>query len=136
MNPSATPTQKPDTQILLSALWIFVMVNLLKADILSLFIPGSAEELARTSVSTGTSIPQLMLFGAIMGEIGLAMIVLSLVLKRDLNRWGNLIVSPLYIAYIVGGSVAYPHYYFIAAFEILGLLLIFWKALKWPRADA
>ncbi len=35
--------------------------NVLKADILSLFIPGSADEVARTSSSTGASIPQLML---------------------------------------------------------------------------
>ncbi|MBI5964641.1 MAG: hypothetical protein HY863_14270 [Chloroflexi bacterium] len=128
-------TKKLDKNVLLSALWVFVMINLLKADILSLFIPGSAEELARTSASTGTSIPQLMLFGAIMGEIGLAMIVFSLVLKRNLNRWVNFIVSPLYIAYIVGGAASYPHYFFIATFEIIGLLLIIWNALKWNKAE-
>lgn len=127
--------KKPDKNILLSALWVFVMINLLKADVLSLFIPGSAEEVARTAASTGTPIPQLMLFGAIMGEIGLGMIVLSLVLKRNVNRWVNFIVSPLYIAYIVGGGVSYPHYYLIASFETLGLLLIFWNALRWSAED-
>jgi len=37
------------------------MINMLKADIPSLFIPGPADEVARTSASAGASIPQLML---------------------------------------------------------------------------
>ena len=55
------PCKKFDTKVLLSTLWIVVMINMLKADILSLFIPGPADEVARTSASAGASIPQLML---------------------------------------------------------------------------
>ena len=128
-------TSKLDKRVLLSTLWIVIMINLLKADILSLFIPGSAEELARTSVSTGTPIPQLMLFGAIMGEIGIVMIILSRILKRGANRWVNIIVSLLYIAYIVGGGVLYPHYIFIATVEVFCLLLILWNAWKWSGSE-
>lgn len=58
MNTSTTPTKKIDTKALLSTLWIVVMINMLKADILSLFIPGATDELAKTSASTGTPIPQ------------------------------------------------------------------------------
>jgi len=36
------------------------MINMLKADILSLFIPSLADEAARTSTNAGASIPQLM----------------------------------------------------------------------------
>jgi hypothetical protein len=39
-----------------SNLWIGVMTNMLKADILSLYIPGVAEEVARTSASTYASL--------------------------------------------------------------------------------
>jgi hypothetical protein len=126
-------TKRIDTQVLLSMLWIVVMFSLLKADILSLFIPGIAEELAQTAASTGASIPQLMLFGAVMGTVGFAMIFLSRVLEHGANRWANLIVSPLYILYIVGGGTLYPHYIFLAAVEVLCLLFIFWNALKWER---
>jgi|GEM_PF-2079391 len=101
--------KKIDTKVLLSTLWIVVMLNMLKADILSLFIPGAAEEVARTSASAGASIPQLMLIGAVMGQLGIAMIVLSRVLRNQslgkhrrehcqyrlhLGRYG--VVSPLY----------------------------------------
>ncbi|HSK66300.1 MAG TPA: hypothetical protein VK888_05180, partial [Anaerolineales bacterium] len=61
--------KKVDTKVLLSTLWIVVMINMLKADILSLYIPGAAEEVARTSASTGVSISQLMLGAAVVGEL-------------------------------------------------------------------
>jgi len=128
-------TKKLDTKVLLSTLWIVVMFNMLKADILSLYIPGSAEELVKTSASTGTPIPQLMLSGAIVMEISIAMILLSRVLKYGLNRWANIIVSLITIAFVVGGGVSYPHYIFIATVEVLCLLLIIWNAWKWRNVE-
>jgi hypothetical protein len=135
MNTSTTPVKKIDTKVLLSTLWIVVMINMLKADILSLFIPGAAEELARTSASTGASIPQLMLIGAIMGQLGIAMIVLSRVLKYGINRWVNIVVGIFIIAYIWGGAASYPHYIFIATVETLCLLLIIGFAWTWRNVE-
>ena len=129
-------TKKLDTKVLISTLWIVVMINMLKADILSLFIPAMAEELARTSVSVGASIPQLMLFGAIMGQLGIAMIILSRVLKYGINRWVNIVVGIVTIAYIWGGMSSYPHYIFIATVETLCLLLIVWFAWTWRNVEA
>jgi len=136
MNTGVTPTKKLDTKVLLSTLWVVVMINMLKADILSGFIPAMAEELARTSVSVGASIPQLMLFGAIMGQLGIAMIILSRVLKYEINRWVNIVVGIVTIAYIWVGMTTYPHYIFIAAVETLCLLLIVWFAWKWRNVEA
>lgn len=112
------------------------MINILKADILSLFIPGAAEEVARTSASAGTSIPQLMLVGAVMGQIGIAMVVLSRVLKYGINRWANIVASIATIAYIWGGMASYPHYIFIATVETLCLLLIIGFAWTWRNPEA
>lgn len=136
MNPSTPSAKKFDTQVLLSTLWIVVMLNMLKADILSLNIPGAAEELARTSASVGASIPRLMLGGAIMGQLGIAMIVLSRVLKYGVNRWVNIVVGIVTIAYIWGGAASYPHYIFIATVETLCLLLIVWFAWTWRNVEA
>ena len=135
MNTSATPTKKLDTKVLLSTLWIVVMINMLKADILSLFIPESAAELARTAASTGVPIPQLMLGAAIMGELAIAMIILSRVLQHGVNRWLNIIMGVVTIAYIWGGAVAYPHYTFIAIVETICLLLIIWRAWTWRNVE-
>jgi hypothetical protein len=136
MNQSTPPVKKIDPKALLSTLWIVVMINMLKADILSLYIPGSVEELARTSASTGASIPQLMLVGAIMGELALVMIVLSRVLKYGINRWVNIVMGVVTIAYIWGGAVSYPHYIFIATVETICLLLILRFAWTWRHVEA
>ena len=127
-------TTKIDTKVLLSTLWIVVMINMLKADILSLYVPGSADELARTAGEI--PITQLMLGGAIMMEISVVMIILSRVLKYRMNRWVNIIVSIITIAFIWGGAASYPHYLFIATVETICLLLIIWNAWKWSEQEA
>jgi hypothetical protein len=107
------------------------MINMLKADILSLFIPGAAEEVARTSAATGTPIPILMLGGAIMMELSIAMIILSRVLPYTFSRWVNIIISLITIAFVISGGVNYPHYIFIATLEVAFLLIIAWNAWVW-----
>ena len=136
MNIIKKTAEKMDTKVLLSTLWIVVMINILKADILSLFIPGSTEEVARTAASAGASIPQLMLGGAIMGELAIVMIILSRLLKHGINRWVNIIIGIVTIAYIWGGAVSYPHYIFITTVETLCLLSIIWNAWNWRNPEA
>jgi hypothetical protein len=136
MNPTATTTKMIDMKTLLSTLWIVVMINMLKADILSLYIPGSAEELAKTAASTGTPIPLLMVGAAIIMEISIIMIILARVLKYGVNRWANIIVSLITIAFVVVGGASYPHYIFVAAVEVICLLLIVWFAWKWRNVEA
>ena len=128
--------KKIDTKVLLSTLWIVVMINMLKADILSLFIPGAVDGVARAAASVGASIPQLMLGAAIIGQLAIAMIVLSRVLKYGINRWVNIIVGIVIIVYIWGGAVSYPHYLFIAGVETICLLLIVWFASTWRNVEA
>jgi hypothetical protein len=135
MNTCAIPAKKFDTRVLLSTLWIVVMINMLKADILSLCIPGALDEVVKTSVSTGTSIPQLMLGAAIIGNLAIAMIILSRVLKYGFNRWVNILVGIITIGYIWVGMASYPHYLFIASVETLCLLLIVWYAWKWRNPE-
>jgi hypothetical protein len=136
MNSIKKTSEKMDTKVLLSTLWIVVMINMAYADILSLHIPGTLEEVAKTSVSTGTLIPQLMLGGAIMLEIPIVMIFLSRILKYKVNRWANIIASVITIAYVVGGGILYPHYIFIATIEVVCMLLIVWFAWKWTNPES
>jgi hypothetical protein len=134
MNTITTSVKQIETKALLSTLWVVVMLNMLKADILSLYIPGAAEELARTAGDT--PIPLLMLGGAIMMEISILMILLSRVLTYRVNRWANIITSLITIAFIIGGGSSYPHYLFIAAVEVVCLSLIVWVAWKWRNPEA
>jgi len=135
MNTNGNTTKRMNTKVLLSTLWIIVMINMLKADILSLYIPGTMDEVAKTSATTGVQIPQLMLGGAIIGELAIVMIILSRVLKYGVNRWVNIIVGIFTVAYIWGGAASYPHYTFIATVETICLLLIIWNAWKWSNPE-
>ena len=134
MNTIGTPVKRIATQTLLSTLWIVVVINMLKADILSLYIPGAAEELARTAGDT--PIPLLMLGGAIMMQISTLMILFSRILPYGLNRWANIATSIITIAFMVGGAASYPHYLFLATVEVACLLLIVWFAWKWRNPEA
>jgi len=133
MNAIGETTKRIDTKVLLSTLWIVVMINMLKADILSLYIPGAAEEVAKTAGET--PIAQLMLGGAIMMEISIVMIILSRVLKYRINRWANIVTSIITIAFIWGGAASSPHYIFIGTVETICLLLIIWIAWKWTEQE-
>ena len=134
MNTNKKTTGIKNTKVILSTLWIVVMINMLKADILSLYIPGVLEEMAE--FAGGTPIPQLMLFAAIMMEISIAMIFLSRVLKYKANRWANIIASVITIVWVWAGGSAYPHYIFIATIETVCMLLIVWYAWKWTSPEA
>ena len=133
MNTSGSPAKKIDTKVLLSTLWIVVVINMLKADILSLYIPGAVDELVEFAGET--PIPQLMLGAAIVMEISILMIILSRVLKYGVNRWANIITGIITIAFVVVGRATYPHYTFIMTVEVLCLLLIIWKAWKWSSSE-
>ena len=133
MNTSAIPTKKIDTKVLLSTLWVVVMINMLKADILSLYIPGVTDEMAKFAGET--PIPLLMLGAAIVMEISIVMIILSRVLKYRVNRWLNIITAIITITFVVGPGSSYPHYTFIATIEVICLLLIIWNAWKWSSSE-
>jgi hypothetical protein len=136
MNTISRIANKTDTSTSLSTLWIIVLISMLKADILSLFIPGALDEVARTAASAGVTIPQLMLVAAFMGELAVAMIILSRVLRHGLNRVVNIVVALITIAYIWGGAASFPHYIFIALVETICLLLVIWIAWTWRGVEA
>ena len=117
----------------LSILWVIVMFNIAYADILSLFMPGTLEELAE--FAGDIPITQLMLAGAIMVEIPIIMIILSRVLKYRVNRWANIIAGALTILFIIGGGSTHPHYIFFATIEVALLSLIIWYAWTWPKEE-
>lgn len=134
MNTIATSVKKIDTKALLSTLWIVVAINMVKADVLSLYIPGSVDEVAKTAGDT--PIPLLMLGGAILMEISILMILLSRVLERGVNRWANIVAGAITIAFVAIGGATYPHYIFIATIEVICLVLIIWFAWKWRNEAA
>jgi Sec-independent protein secretion pathway component TatC len=126
---------KMDMKVRLSTLWIFVMFNMVFADIVGFMNPGALEDIMTGNV--GIEITQeLLLVFSILLEIPIAMIVLSRVLPHKANRWANIIAAVITILFIIGGGNTSLSYIFFATMEVIGMSLIIWYAWTWPNLEA
>ena len=125
-----------DTKVMLSTLWLFVLLNMIFRDIHE-FIKAEFIQEILTGIVNGTQITEgLLLIGAIMIEIPIAMVLLSRVLKYSVNRWANIIISSFNIALIIINRPGDYDDIFFAAIEIAALLLIIRYAWKWSEQEA
>jgi hypothetical protein len=116
-----------DPRIKLSLLWIFVVLNMAYADILSLMDPTSPIR----DIMAGAPMPAGgLLAGAIVMETAIAMVILSWVLNYKVIRWVTIIISAINIIGVVTGGHG-PYYVFFATVEVACMLLIIWFAWKW-----
>jgi energy-coupling factor transporter transmembrane protein EcfT len=103
-----------DPRVKLSSLWIFVILNMAYADILSLMDPTSIIR----GIMSGAPLPAGgLLAGAIVMETSIAMVILAWVLNYKVNRWVNIIIGVFMIWQIVIGGHG-PYYVFFAAVEV------------------
>ncbi len=118
----------------LSLLWVFIMFNMVFADILSFMYPGFLSEVMASRAGGVVITPGFLLMAAVLTEIPIAMIVLSRFLKPRANRWANIIAGVITIAYVAGGSSTYPHGIFFSALEVGCALVIIGYAWRWREA--
>ena len=134
MNPNIK-TIGMDMKTKLSTLWIFILFNMIFLDIHALLKPGFLEEVM-TGFVNGTQMTQgLLLLGAIMIEIPIAMVLLFRILKYRVNRWANIITSVITTAIILSNLSTDPDNIFVGTIIVVALLLIVWYAWKWPNPE-
>lgn len=122
---------------LLSTLWIFVLLNMLYADILGMLRPGYLDFLNQMSQQlTGSTV---LLFAVLM-EVAIAMILLSRVLAYNANRWAHFIAIPLTILWVVVpalmpslGETTPLSYIFFASVEVVTMVFMFGYVWQWPQ---
>ena len=124
-----------DMRARLSWMWVFVMLNMLLADILSFMYPGFLRQILDGHAEGIVITPEFLLLAAVLTEIPIAMVLLTQVLPQRAARWANLVAGVVTIVYIVGMGAAVPHYYFIAGLETLACILIVWSAWTWRTGD-
>lgn len=129
-------TAVTDRRARLSLLWVFVMLNMIFADILSFMSAETLQQLLAGKAGQITITPSFLLLAAVLTEIPIAMVLLSLVLPQRAARWANVVAGAFTIAYIWGLGSAAPHYLFIAGIETLGCILIVWTAWTWHGSAA
>jgi heme A synthase len=123
----------------LSTIWIFLVLNYLYCDIVTLMDPELLPQFLAGRVE-GTAMSMGFLLGAaILIEIPIAMVLASRVVeKQEVNRWANIvagaIMTVVQAATLFMGTPA-PYYVFFSAIEITTTAFIVWYAWRW-RTEA
>jgi hypothetical protein len=125
-----------DMRVALPALWVFMMLNYLYCDVISLFDPAVIKDVVAGHVSGGSVqfTPEMLLASAVLMEIPMAMILLSRVLGHRASRWANVAAAAFMVLVQVGSlGVGTPtsYYLFFSVIEIGALALIAVLALRW-----
>jgi hypothetical protein len=109
-----------DKRNLLSGIWIFVMFNMIYADIIGQLVPGWLDKIEEYSQTfTGGT---LLLFSVLL-EIPIAMTLLSRILNSNAIRWAHAVAVPITIVFVVGGGNFNPHYLFFGSIEVAAMLV-------------
>jgi len=124
--------QKFSPNMLLSSLWVFVMINFFARGLHELARPGVLEQ-AMSGEYNGVVVTEgLMLFAGVTFEIPILMVVLSLVVRRRLNRGLNFFAVPATVVMVIMENLD-PDLdnIFFMIMQIGGLLVAFRVAWKW-----
>ena len=128
-------TEVVGTRARLSAAWVFVMLNMIFADILSFMSPSALQQILAGTADGLRITPGLLLVAAVVAEVPIAMVLLSLLLPQRTARWANIAAAVVTVTFVLGMGSATPHYVFIAAVETLGCLAIAWWSWTWRPAE-
>ena len=123
-----------DMKIKLSTLWVFVLFNMVFADIVGFMNPGALEAIIKGEVEIHIT-QELLLIFSVMLEIPIAMILLSRILEYRTNRLANIIAAIITTLFVIGGGDTYLSYLFFASIEVVTLLFIIWFAWKWREKE-
>jgi len=118
-----------DVQIKLSGLWVALMLTYLLGDVLRIFSGDF-----KAGAIGGMQVGQKMYLGmAILMVIPIVMVFLSLTLKQPVNRWANIIVPVLFLAFNAIGLPTYPSAYdkFLIVVGLAFNALTVWYAWRW-----
>jgi hypothetical protein len=131
MNASQKTTESKDRRVMLSTLWLFVTLNYIYCDVVTVMDPVKRAPIQLT--------PEFLLGASILVEIPIAMVLLSRVLKYGANRWANIITGAIMTAVqVLSLFVAIPalYYVFFSVIEIACTAFIVWYAWTWSHPQA
>ena len=135
MNTNNKLIEIQDKKVTLSTLWVFVMFCIAFADLIGFIEPGTLENIVNGNVGFELT-PAIILIFSLFQAIPIAMIVITRLFRREVNRWLNVAAAVLTLLYVLGGgnweSVSYPVF---ATLEVVAMLGIIWLAWSW-RNDA
>ena len=103
----------------LSLLWIFVMFNMLSANIVGFLSPEALSEIV------GMKLAECMILAcAVLIEIPILMIVLTMFLEHKINRKLNILAGIIAIISVIDSGNFSLSYLFFASVEVVAMLYI------------
>lgn len=122
-------------RVILSTLWIFVTLNYLYCDLVGLMDSVLLNQYIAGEVN-GMEINQgFLLAGAVLMEIPIAMVILSLILSYKSNRWANIIAGLIKTIVMILTMFVGPtlYYVFFGTIEIATTIFIVFYAWNWSE---
>ena len=120
----------------LSTLWVFVTLNYLYCDVLTLMDSAKLKQFLAGRVGGMSFTQEILLASGVLMEIPIAMILLSRLLKYRTNRMANVgagvTMTAVQVATLFMGS-ATAYYWFFSIVEIACTSMIVWYAWNWVR---
>jgi hypothetical protein len=130
-----TRIDRIERRALLSALWIFVLLNFIFRDLHEIVKDDFLAD-ALNGIYDGREVTEAMfLLGGIIVEVPIAMMLIAWTLPIRVNRWANVIIAPLF-GLILIGSAGDLDDYFHFGLMLVALGAIVWKAWSWERSAA
>ncbi len=125
-----------DVRAKLSTLWVFVLFNIIFSEFHRLLQPGFLEEVMTGTIGGVQMSQEVLLLGAMVLEIPIAMALLSRVLKYRINRWANIIAGVITVAIVIFNVSTDFDNIFFSTLGVAAMSLIVWYAWRWPKQEA
>ncbi|WP_298976110.1 DUF6326 family protein [uncultured Roseobacter sp.] len=124
-----------DPRIFLSALWLFILLNIIFRDIHQ-FVLASHIEMLLTGHYNGIEITEgLMLLGGFLIQIPIAMVLCSLLLTRRIGRPFTFLAAIVTTGTPFSSPPTDMDDAFHLVIEIVALMAILWTAWMWPEHE-
>lgn len=127
--------RKIDTNTKLSALWLFILLNIIFRD-LHQFAMKPFLEMLLTGTYNGIEVTEkLMLLGGFLAEVPIAMVLFSLLLTRRIGRPVTFVAAFITTATLLSSAPSDMDDVFHLAIELAAMVAILWTAWTWPNRE-
>ncbi|BFP41123.1 DUF6326 family protein [Flavobacteriaceae bacterium GF1] len=136
-NPLSNP--KVNIKTKLACFWASLMFLYIYADYFGLMTPGNLEDMMNLETPMGPTTPGILIGFSVLLIIPALMIMASVVLRAQWNRWLNIVVALLYAVIsilIIISDMGNEWKKFFVLYQFVELFvfgMIIWHAIKWPR---
>ena len=139
-SPKSLTDYRINIKIKLAFLWTSLMFLYIYADYFRLMTPEKLEKMIQLQTPMGPTSPGLLVVFSAILIVPALMIILSIFLKPQINKWLNIVTAFIYASFsilIIASSIGNEWQTFFVIFnfvEIVLFLIIMSQAWKWPRA--